>query len=132
MLFADAGCNGFGAWKTFDASFREMCQKLFPDQKLEVVPASDEIFSAKMNGGSALTTVRCRREKADGSGPEPEMKNYSPQLEGIKIDGRWVILYSKYDVGCALEGHKASDCMGHDKESALKLSSAVVLYSLKR
>lgn len=132
LLFADAGCNGFGAWKTFDASFRAMCKKLFPDQKLEVISASDEIFSAKMNGGTALTTVRCRREKADGTGPEPEMRNYAPLLEGIKIDGRWVIVYSKYDVGCALEGHKSLDCMGHDKESALRLASAVVLYSLKR
>ena len=60
------------------------------------------------------------------------MRNYAPYLEGVKVDGRWVIVYSKYDIGCALEGHKAADCLGHDKESALKLASAVVLYSLKR
>ena len=53
-------------------------------------------------------------------------------LEGIKVDGRWVVIYSKYDVGCAIEGHKAADCLGHDKESALRIASAVVLYSLKR
>jgi hypothetical protein len=53
-------------------------------------------------------------------------------LEGVKIDGRWAIVYSKYDVGCALEGHKAADCLGHDKESAMRIGSAVVLYSLKR
>jgi len=132
LLFADAGCNGFDAWKKFDASFRETCKKLYPDHPLQVIPPGDPIFSAKLNGGAALTGVRCRREKADGQGPEPEMRNYAPYLEGVKVDGRWVIVYSKYDVGCALEGHKASDCMGHDKESALRLASAVVLYSLKR
>jgi hypothetical protein len=132
LLFADAGCNGFDAWKKFDASFRETCKKLFPDSPLQVIPADDPIFSAKLNGGTALTSVRCRRETADGKGPEPEMRAYAPYLEGVKHDGRWVIVYSKYDVGCALEGHKASDCMGHDKESALRLASSVVLYALKR
>lgn len=131
LLFADASCNGYEAWKEYDKSFREMCKKLFPDSKLELIPADDPLYSAKM-GGAALTSVRCRREKPDGTGPEPELRSYSPHLEGIKIDGRWAVIYSKYDLGCALEGHKASDCLGHDKESATKLAAAVVLYSLKR
>lgn len=132
LLFVDAGCNGFDAWKKFDAGFRAECKKLFPKSPLQVIPASDPLFSAKFNGGTALSSVRCRRERADGQGPDVEMQNYAPYLEGVKIDGRWAIVYSKYDVGCALEGHKAADCMGHDKESALKLGTAVVLYSLKR
>jgi hypothetical protein len=132
LLLADAGCNGFDAWKKFDESFRAVCKKMFPDSPLQVIPATDPLFSPKLNGGSAITTVRCRRERTDGKGPEAEMRNYAPYLEGVKIDGRWVIIYSKYDIGCALEGHKAADCLGHDKESALKLGSAVVLYSLKR
>ena len=48
------------------------------------------------------------------------MRNYPVMLEGIKVDGRWVVIYSKYDIGCAIEGHKAADCLGHDKESALQ------------
>ena len=132
LLLADAGCNGFDAWQKFDASFRANCKKLFPDNPLQVIPANDPLLGAKMNGGSAITTVRCRRERTDGKGPEAEMRNYAPYLEGVKVDGRWVIVYSKYDIGCALEGHKASDCMGHDRDSALKIGSAVVLYSLKR
>ena len=76
--------------------------------------------------------MKCRHEKLDGSGPEQEMRDYPVMLEGIKIDGRWVVVYSKYDIGCAIEGHKSADCLGHDKESALRIASAVVLYSLKR
>ena len=132
LLFADAGCNGFDSWKKFDASFRETCKKLYPDSELQVIPADDPLYSAKQNGGQAVASVRARRETADGKGPEAEMRTYAPYLEGVKIDGRWVVVYSKYDVGCALEGHKASDCMGHDKDSALRLASAVVLYALKR
>ena len=55
-----------------------------------------------------------------------------PALEGIKVEGRWVVIYSKYDLGCALEGHKSSDCLGHTRDSALQIATAAVLYSLKR
>ncbi|QDU22034.1 DUF4159 domain-containing protein [Urbifossiella limnaea] len=132
LLLADASCNGTDAWKRFDASFRSACKKLFPDAPLQVIPADDPIFSAKLNGGQAISQVRCRREKPDGSGPEAELRNYAPFLEGVKVDGRWVVVYSKYDIGCALEGHKSADCLGHDRESAMRLASAVVLYSLRR
>jgi hypothetical protein len=132
LLLADAGCNGLNAWKEFDKSFRATVKKLFPESELVPIPPDDPLFSAKNNGGSPLTQVRCRREKPDGSGPEQEMRSYAPMLEGVKLDGRWVIIYSKYDIGCALEGHKSSDCLGHDKDSALRIGAAVVLYALKR
>ncbi len=134
LLFVDAACNGYEGWKRFDQSFRDTCKKLFPNDPLEVVPPDDPLFTTRRVDGTKqqLSNVKVRREKADGSGPEAERRDYAPLLEGVKIDGRWVIVYSRYDVGCALEGGKAGDCMGHDKESALKLAGNVVLYSLKR
>jgi hypothetical protein len=43
-----------------------------------------------------------------------------------------VVIYSKYDIGCALEKHAGPDCLGHDPDSALRLARAAVLYLLKR
>ena len=126
VLFADACCGK----PEFDAAFRAMVAKMFPDQKLEVIPATDDLYSAKLNG-AALTSVR-RREKADASGGDGGFKDLPPYLEGIKMDGRWAVIYSKYDVGCALEGHKSTDCLGHDRDSALRIASAAMLYALKR
>jgi hypothetical protein len=138
MLFADAACGGFEQWKAYDKSFRELCAKLYPDQKLVLIKEfgddrkEDPLFKLAREAGINVRDVKCRRETADGKGPEQEMRNYPVMLEGIKIDGRWVVIYSKYDVGCAIEGHKAADCLGHDKDSALRIAAAVVLYSLKR
>jgi putative ABC transport system permease protein len=53
-------------------------------------------------------------------------------IEGLVIDGRLAIIYSKYDIGCALENHPSSDCKGHDHASALRLGAAAVLYVLKK
>jgi hypothetical protein len=138
LLLADAACNGYEQWKAFDQSFRELCTKLFPDRKLEIIQErlpdgrEDPLFRIARESGINIKSVRCRRELANDGGPEPEMRTYPVHLEGIKIDGRWVVIYSKYDIGCAIEGHKAADCLGHDKDSALRIASAVVLYALKR
>ena len=126
LLFADSACGK----PEFDKSFREMVKKLYPDRKLEPIPPTDELYSQKMSGAEIKTVQR--REKADGTGTDGGYKDLPPALEGIKIDGRWVVIYSKFDIGCALERHKSTDCLGHSPESALRLGTAAVLYSLNR
>ena len=125
LLFADACCGK----PEFDAAFRDMVKKLYPDHKLELIPLDDELYSAKL-GGRAVRTVK-RREQAGGDGPDGGYRALPPYLEGVRIDGRWVVIYSKYDIGCALEGHKASDCLGHTRDSAMELATAAMLYALK-
>jgi hypothetical protein len=126
LLFADACCGS----REFDAGFRTFAAKLFPGAKLEPIPVTDTLFSAEVNG-LPITRVRVRKEKADGTA-EAEYRDAPPALEGIKVDGRWVVIYSKYDIGCALENHQSSDCRGHDRASALRLGAAAVLYALKK
>lgn len=121
LLFADACCGR----SEFDAGFRDLAKALFPEAKLERVPLDDPLF-ARETSGEALTesAIKLRFEAGQG------FKNSPPVLEGIRHDGRWVVLYSKYDVGCALERHQSPDCRGYDPESALKISRAAVLYAL--
>jgi hypothetical protein len=121
LLFADACCGK----RPFDTAFRDLVGRLFPDKKLEPIPLTDDLYSKDLNG-TAITTVRCRTSVPG------EFREVAPHLEGIKLGNRWVIIYSKYDIGCALEKHQSTDCLGHDHESALKLGSAVVLYALRR
>ena len=59
------------------------------------------------------------------------MRHLAPYLEGIKHEGRWIVLYSKYDIGCALERHQASDCRGYNPASAQKIARAALLYTLR-
>jgi hypothetical protein len=120
-LFADACCGR----EAFDRSFRALADKLIPGAKLEPIPLNDELYS-RANAGEAIAQVR-RRLQAGG-----DFQAVEPALEGVKYQGRWVVIYSKADIGCALEKHQSSDCLGHDNESALRLGAAAVLYSLKR
>jgi hypothetical protein len=125
-LFADACCGS----KAFDAAFRKFVVALFGDDKLklEPIPLKDELYSAELNG-KAITTIRCRVEAAGG---KRELRDIPPALEGVKYKGRWVLIYSRYDIGCALERHSSPECLGHDHDSAVRLGRAAVLYALKR
>jgi hypothetical protein len=128
-LLSDACCGS----KLFDASFRKMIEKLCAgtSYKLEKIPANDLLFSAALNG-EAIERVQCRLRPAEGAPANPNFQSVPPELYGVKINGRWAVIYSPYDLGCALEKHTASDCLGHDHASALKLARAAVLYSLQR
>lgn len=128
LLLADACCGS----PAFDKAFRAFVAKAFPDSKLELIPTDDPLYSEKLNG-KKIDIVE-RREKVGNAkeGNDAGFERLPPALEGIKIDGRWVVIYSKYDIGCALENHKSTDCLGHTPDSARKLAAAAVLYSLKR
>lgn len=128
LLLADACCGK----AEFDRSFRTLAAQLFPAAALEPISPDDPLFGAELNG-IPITTVRLRKERPDGQGAEAEFRDTRPtNLEGIKVGGRWVVIYSRYDIGCALEKHASSDCKGYDHDSALKLGAAAVLYSLKK
>jgi hypothetical protein len=124
-LLADACCGS----KEFDEAFRTMAKRLFPDAKLEPIPLTDELYGKELNG-SEIKIVKVRLPKEGGGATEPQL--VQPALEGIKVNNRWVVIYSKYDLGCALEKHPSGDCVGHDHESALKLAGAALLYYLKK
>ncbi len=114
-LFADSACGS----AAFDAAFRKFVAELLPDNPLVAIPADDEIYTAKV--GYDLSDVAYSIAAGGGTG--------KPKLEGVKINGRWAIIYSKLDLGCALERHQSSDCKGYLYESALRIAANIVLYS---
>jgi hypothetical protein len=115
LLFADAACGS----PAFDAAFRRFAAALLPDNPLVPIPRDDELYTPKV--GFDLSHVQY--SKAAGGGQD------FPQLEGVKLNGHWAIIYSKYDLGCALERHQGLDCKGYAHESALKITANIVIYS---
>ncbi len=125
LLFADACCGS----DEFAASFRQLIDDLWAGKKLQKIPLTDELFGKELNG-TVITEVRCRRKEAGRA--DREFQPGEPLLEGLKVNGRWAVIFSKYDIGCALEKTKSTSCFGHDYESAVRLGTAAVLYALKR
>ena len=114
-LFADAACGS----PAFDASFRRFVSELLPTDPLIPIPRDDELYTRKI--GADLS--KSQYTKGAGGGID------YPQLEGVRINDHWAIIYSKYDIGCALERHTGIECKGYTYESALKIAGNIVIYS---
>ena len=86
----------------FSESFRREMAAIFPNRKLERIPASDPLLGTTY-GGFDLRTVSRRDPEAAGPGSplEAAVHKVPPDLEGIKIGDRWGVVFSQYDLSCA-------------------------------
>jgi len=125
-LFADAVCSS----PAFAESFRQEIAEVFPGASAVPIPSDEVLFRADL-GGYQLRQLRRKIGKANASGyTQPEIETGPPVLEGIKYQGRWAILFSPYDVSCALEGYSGPECQGYVREDALRLCANILLYFL--
>ncbi len=124
VLFADSCCGA----KLFDKSFREAMLQIFPDKPLARIPLEHELFSEEIG----QDVRRLKRRVLEGAGPNAgaDVREMETVLEGIELDGRYAVIYSKYDLSCALERQSTIQCEGYTPEDAVKLGTNIVLYSL--
>ncbi len=118
-LLADACCGQ----RLFDASFRELAARLFPENPLERLPLDHPIFTG--SPGFPLPEVTylpaLRNE-------QPDLKE--PWLEGITLDGRTALIYSPFGLGCGLADSGCFACRGLAPEDARRLTANTILYAL--
>jgi len=125
VLFADACCGA----AQFDASFRDLIQEIF-GQKLERIPIDHELFDIELGYNVKRVRRRLPTTSADSGALGFEESWAEPVLEGIKINDRYVVIYSKYDLSCALERQATSACSGYPTEDATRIAANIILYAL--
>ncbi len=129
VVFANSIC----ASRAFTESFRREMQQIFPDRPLEAIPADDPLLTPRYGGFDLKTVTRRDPQRTDPNEPIKDLlRQVPPELEGIKIDGRWVVIFSRFDLSCALERHNALECQGYTREDAGRIGLNVLLYSLQQ
>jgi hypothetical protein len=127
-LIADSIC----ANRDFTAAFRREINDLFADKgiKLEPIPADNPMFTTQF-GGYDLSQVSLREPQSRaGDGPlEAKTHKGPPQLEGLKIGDRWAVIFSPYDLSCALEKHDSLECEGYTRDDAERIGLNILLYA---
>ena len=144
FLFANSIC----ASGKFTRAFAAEMKKVFPDSEIAPIPPDDPIYTNRY-GGWNIREIEVRLPKrqsvaAGGAdaiesapaaqGTPPVMSSITkgrPKLFGIQREGRWVVVFSPYDVSCALENSGAAECPGYSSESAYRLSVNIVLYAME-
>ena len=127
-LLADSIC----ASKEFTEAFRREIALVLPENKLTRIP-NDHPLLTEQAGGFDIRQVD-RRDPATTKPGEPlrgpRVLKVTPELEGIEIDGRLAVIFSPYDISCALEQHEGQQCRGYTQEDAARIGLNVLLYSL--
>ncbi len=129
MVFANSICTS----KAFTESFRREMAEIFPDRSSEPIAAGDPLYSPDYGGFDLSTVSRRELETNAGDGPiATTIRKGPPVLEGIRIDNRWGVVFSQYDISCALEQHAMLECPGYPRDDAARISLNVLLYSLQQ
>ncbi|MGD0093029.1 MAG: DUF4159 domain-containing protein [Planctomycetota bacterium] len=119
FLLSDPCCGR----QEFDTAFRKLCQQLYPDRPLAPLPP----------GHPALRTPY----QIDTVEYKPAVKKLFPavgnsvRVEGLSApDGRLLVFYSRFNLGCELQGHGCANCLGLAKGDAYRLAVNAVMYAL--
>jgi hypothetical protein len=124
-ILADAVC----ASPAFDRALRSEIAAIFPETSLARIPADHPLFAPKYGGFDLQSVTRRDPQRGDGRA-EASLRKVEPELEGLKIGPRYAVVYSPYDLSCALENHESLECKGYIREDAARIGINVVLYSL--
>ena len=136
MIMADAIC----ASREFSESFRqEMGEitKLMKDVpelgKLARIEPNDPLFTTEY-GGYDIRRVS-RRDPATRVRGQPlraKTRETAPDLEGLKIGEHYAVIFSPFDISCALEKQVSLECDGYVPDDAARIGLNIVLYSLHK
>jgi len=125
--------NSICASRQFTDAFRREMRSMFPESPLEPIPGDHAMFTPAF-GGYDLSTVT-RRDPQTSSRNEPLRdlrRKVAPEFEGVKLDDRYGVVFSRYDLSCALEKHDSLECQGYVREDAARLALNVLLYALQQ
>jgi len=117
LLLADACCGRI----SFDASFRRQIAKVFPQQKLQRIPADHQLLQCHFDVRQVGYTPRVRED----FGPLE-----TSELEGITADGRLMVVYSRFDLGNGWEQFPHPYSYGLKDDSALQLGTNAIVYAM--
>ncbi|MFC1757690.1 DUF4159 domain-containing protein [Planctomycetota bacterium] len=129
FLVADAIC----ASKEFAESFRREMREIFPDRSLEKLRPSHAIFTEAFQGHD-ITEVSLRNpsQKARGNRLTARLEKVTPSLEALELNGRVVVVFSPFDLSCALENQSSLECKGYTKEDAARIGMNILLYAMQQ
>ena len=128
FLLADAIC----ASPQFAESFRREMKAIFPDAKLVKLSVDHPLLSNEFRGFDLRSVELRDPQNRGGESLEANVIKTEPLLEALELDGRIAVIFSPYDLSCALENQSSLECKGYIKQDAARIGLNVLLYALQQ
>jgi hypothetical protein len=117
LLLADACCGRI----SFDAAFRREIAKVLPGAKLEKLPAGHPLYHCHYDIKQVDYTPRVREDFGQINVPE---------LEGVSIDGKLAVIYSRFDLGNGWEQFPHAYSYGYADEAAMQIGTNAIVFAI--
>ena len=117
LLLADSCCGRMA----FDAAFRREIAKVLPEGKLEKLPPDHPLYHSHYDIKQVDYTPRVREDFGQFDAPE---------LEGVTIDGKLAVIYSRFDLGNGWEQFPHAYSYGLKDESAMQIGTNVLVFAV--
>lgn len=129
FLFADSIC----ASTPFAESLRREIQSLFPDTPWRRLPADHGMFTDEYRGFDIRkVTLRDPKLSQGQQRLDAKLQAVTPVLETLQVGGRICVVFSPFDISCALENHASLECKGYIREDAARIGINVLMYALQQ
>jgi len=120
MLYANAA----GGNLAFADSVQGLIRKLYPHSPLVNLPENSKIYTGNIPGGINAAHAFYRPYYIQQMGFKK-----TPQLLGVKKNGRWVVVFSPQDITSGLLGTNTWGIAGYAPVSAINLTRNVLCYA---
>lgn len=110
LVLASPSCSN----ADWDASFRRELDILFPDEKLESIPQKHPIFSLVY----PINSLKLAKSSGFGT------------VEGLALDGRLALVYSKDGLNDAGHAKGCCCCGGNEIKESMKINVNILAYAL--
>lgn len=125
---ADGGTlliDSAGGSKAFSESVTALCGELFKELPLEAIPINESLFSGKIEGTERIESVDYRKYAVT----QGKKRSTAPALKGIRLNGRWAVIFSDDDLVSGLLDVQAWGIVGLTPESSQQLMQNLLLYT---
>lgn len=117
MLVADACCGRLA----FDAAFRREIARVLPDDRLAQLPLDHPLYHCHYDVGRVDYTPRSREDFGALD---------AASLEGVALDGRLAVVYSRFDLGDGWEQFPHPYAYGYSEKDALQIGANLLVYAV--
>jgi hypothetical protein len=128
FLLADSIC----ASPQFTESFHREFKAIFPDAKFTRIPIDHPLLTNEFAGFDLKSVSLRDPQNRGGESLEAAIIKTEPYLEALELDGRICVVFSPYDLSCALENQSSLECKGYIKQDAARIGVNVLLYALQQ
>jgi len=126
MVIGDSVCGS----PEFTKSLREELSLIVPEATWKVVDATHPILTDEFQGYDIRRVTINRPSTEVGQSVHIQKYEGTPSLELLIWEGNPIVLFSPYDLSCALESRQSSQCLGYPRNDAAKIAINMILYAL--